>query len=163
MSDEQKEADGTAVRFSNRLCAKMLVTVVRVLPFAIEKVVRLVRHKRLIAYVVHRGTLLWRREPSRGVHALDKGGRRQYAPAPGPALTPASGSVRQAMASFATKRGSVEGIALPPRTMLVSFECCQVARILPSSNRLGGTGLTLGLKKWVVSCVLGSKGSNNVA
>ena len=52
MSDEQKEADGCAVRFSNRPCAEMLVTVVPVLPFPIEKVVRLVRHKRLSTEVV---------------------------------------------------------------------------------------------------------------
>jgi hypothetical protein len=52
MSDEQKEADGCAVRFSNRPCAEVLVTVVRVLPFAIEKVVGRVRHKCLIADVV---------------------------------------------------------------------------------------------------------------
>jgi len=51
------------------------------------------------------------------------------------------------MASSATKSGSVaavEAIALPPQTILESFECCQVARILPSSSGLG-------LKKWVVS------------
>src|SRR5215472_10432895 len=121
MSDEQKEADGCAVRFSNRPCAEMLVTVVRVLPFAIEKVVRLVRHKRLIAYVVHRGTLLWRREPSRGVHALDKGGRRQYATAPRSRFDsshrqrePGNGILRDKVGVGGGDRGA-------PQTMLVSW------------------------------------------
>src|SRR5262249_22454460 len=77
MSDEQKEADGTAVRFSNRPCTEMLVTVVRVLVLPIEKVVRLVRHKLLLTEVGQTGTFLHWRDPSRGVHPLDKGDRRQ--------------------------------------------------------------------------------------
>jgi hypothetical protein len=52
MSDKQKEADGCAARFFNCPSAEVLVTVVRVLPFAIEKVVGRVRHKRLIADIV---------------------------------------------------------------------------------------------------------------
>src|SRR5215510_7025085 len=72
-------------------------------------------------------------------------------------LTPAIGSRSQAMASGATKAESVEGIALPPQTVLVSFECCHVARILPPSD---GLGLTL--KKWVVTC-FPSTLSNSVA
>ena len=67
-------------------------------------------------------------------------------PPVGPTYTPAIGSSSQAMASFATKRASVEGIAVPPQTMLESLESCQVARIFPSSDGLGGTGLVLGLK-----------------
>ena len=58
------------------------------------------------------------------------------------------------MASSATNLGSVEGIAVPPQTMLVSVECCQVTRILPSSAGLG-------LKKWVMICFL--RPSNSVA
>src|SRR5215472_15906159 len=56
----------------------MLVTVVGLLSFAIEKIVGRVRYNRLIADVVRIGTALRRREPFRGMHPLDKGGHRQY-------------------------------------------------------------------------------------
>src|SRR5262249_49516823 len=75
----------------------------------------------------------------------------------GPFLTPAIGSRSQAMASDATKAVSVQGIALPPQTVLVSFEYCHIARIIPPSD---GLGLTL--KKWVMTC-FPSTLSNNVA
>jgi hypothetical protein len=52
MSDEQKEADGCAVRFSNALVQRCWLPWVRALPFAIEKVVGRVRDKRLIADIV---------------------------------------------------------------------------------------------------------------
>src|SRR5438874_2190911 len=82
-------------------------------------------------------------------------------PPVGPTWTPAIGSRSQAMASGATNLASEEGIAVPPQTMLESFESCQVARILPNSDGLGGTGLALGLKKWVMICL--SRSSNSVA
>src|SRR5580765_2753479 len=65
-------------------------------------------------------------------------------PPVGPPWTPAIGSLSHGMASGATKRESDEEIARPPQTMLVSRECCHVARIVPFSDGLG-------LKKWVVT------------
>src|SRR5262249_30020625 len=64
----------------------------------------------------------------------------------GPSWAPAAGSRSQGMASSATKWGWDEGIAPPPQTVLESFECCHVARIVPCSTGLG-------LKKWVVTCL----------
>src|SRR4030095_2510019 len=65
-------------------------------------------------------------------------------PPVGPSWAPATGSRSQGMAPGATKSGSEEEIARPPQTVLVSRECCHVARIVPFSNGLG-------LKKWVVT------------
>src|SRR4029453_7714885 len=65
-------------------------------------------------------------------------------PPVGPSWVPAIGSRSQGTAPSATNSGSKEGIARPPQTVLVSRECCHVARIVPFSDGLG-------LKKWVVT------------
>ena len=88
-----------------------------------------------------------------------------------PPVGPSSDSSRrkrsQAMAPGATKAGSV-GQESPgdrstlPQTVLVSRECCHVARIGPSPLRwlvLVSNGL--GLKKWVMICL--SSSLNRVA
>src|SRR5262249_52847287 len=59
-----------------------------------------------------------------------------------------------AIAPGLTKFGSVEEPTTLPQTVLVSRECCQVARMTPFS-------IGLGLKKWVVTCFNSSL--NNVA
>ena len=68
----------------------------------------------------------------------------------GPFLTPAAGSSQSGNGFLRDKIGVGRGDRIASQTMLVSFECRDVARILPSSIGLGGTGL--GLRKWVVTC-----------
>src|SRR5437870_399489 len=88
----------------------------------------------------------------------------RMSPPSGPFWDPVAVTLSQAMAWSATNLGSVEaspsgfcgeGGFTKPQTVLVSLECCQVARIGPVANSaglvLGSNGL--GLKKWVVSCL----------
>jgi hypothetical protein len=56
----------------------------------------------------------------------------------GPTWTPAIGSRSQEMASCATNLRSEEGIAVPPQTMIESFESCQGARILQAEMGWAG-------------------------
>src|SRR5262249_37804011 len=75
-------------------------------------------------------------------------------PPVGPAWAPTTCTRSQGIAPGVTKFGSEEDCTTRPQTVLVSCECCQVARtMLPSKG--------LGLKKWVVTCRLWSL--NNVA
>src|SRR5215468_9123670 len=66
-------------------------------------------------------------------------------PPVGPAKVPTALTRSQAIEPGLTKFGSVEEPSTRPQTVLVSRECCQVARMTPFSNGLG-------LKKWVVTC-----------
>src|SRR5262245_45971789 len=77
-------------------------------------------------------------------------------PPVGPAWAPTSFTCTrsQGIAPGVTKFGSEEEAIARPQTVLVSLECCQVARTVPPSKGLG-------LKKWVVTCRLWSL--NNVA
>src|SRR5215510_8074388 len=75
-------------------------------------------------------------------------------PPVGPARTPTSFTKNHAIAPGLTKFGSVEEPITWPQTVLVSLECCQVARMTLFSNGLG-------LKKWVVTCF--NRSLNNVA
>src|SRR5207302_11436636 len=77
-------------------------------------------------------------------------------PPVGPLSAPTTVTKSQAMAFGATKAGSEE--ELPgftwPQTVLVSRECCHVARIVPAATTAGFVLFSngLGLKKWVVTC-----------
>src|SRR5262245_4946596 len=76
------------------------------------------------------------------------------APPVGPACAPTTSTRSQGIAPGVTKIGSEEDPITFPQTVLVSRECCQVARTMSPSKGLG-------LKKWVVTC--SSRSLNNVA
>src|SRR2546423_6684701 len=78
-------------------------------------------------------------------------------PPVGPLSAPTTVTRSQAMAFGATKAESDEELpALTwPQTVLVSLECCQVARIVPTADTAGLVFCSngFGLKKCVVICL----------
>src|SRR5882724_1391570 len=67
-------------------------------------------------------------------------------PPVGPSWAPTICSRSQGIAPGATKSGSEEVVIATAQTVLVSRECCHVARGMPLSNGLG-------LRKWVMTCL----------
>src|SRR5215467_1221059 len=80
--------------------------------------------------------------------------RVNLAPPVGPCWSPTTSSKSQGIAPSSTKSGSEDEAMALAQTALVSFECCQVARGMPSSSGLG-------LRKCVMICLVLSL--NNVA
>src|SRR5437763_12238674 len=81
----------------------------------------------------------------------------------GPSSPLTSISRSQEISFGATKGASVENSFTLAQTVLVSRECCHVARIVPTATTAGFVLFSngLGLKKWVVSCF--SSSLNKVA
>src|SRR3982074_13396 len=67
-------------------------------------------------------------------------------PPVGPTWAPTISSKSQGIAPGATKAGSEDAAIVLAQTVLVSCECCHVARGMPLSNGLG-------LRKWVMICL----------
>src|SRR5262245_52827390 len=84
-------------------------------------------------------------------------------PPVGPSSIPTFTSRSQATAPRATKAESVKILSALAQTLLVSRECCHVARIAPGATTPGPASGScgFGLKKWVVRAPPSS--SNSVA
>src|SRR5262245_9239717 len=84
-------------------------------------------------------------------------------PPVGPTCAPTSFTCTRShgIAPGVTNLESVEDPITLPQTVLVSWECCQVARMMPPSLGLGLNSKGFGLKKCVIICSLSSL--NNVA